>query len=665
MSRLRLAVVTSVVLAAAACQGSDVGPNISGVSGVSIADVRVTPESSTVFIPDSVRPIDRVQLRGVAYSYSRQELTGVQLAWYSSDSTVARVDGNGLVTPRSPGVATIFASASKVGKAKFVVIAATTAVQVEPGLDSVFVDDPIDMGRDTVRLRARGFDAMGRPLTGVRFTWESSQGSVASVDSTGLVRAMSLGTTTVAATANGSSAATSIVVLPVVASVQVTSPVSALLAGDTLDLTARAFGYAGESLARPFAWSSSAPDVAAVDPTGRAIFGAAGQTTFTASSAFRSGLVTVTAYPRALLAVEAGSDFACGLAALGRGYCWGIDDAGQLASAADSACFPPSGSASPCALVPRRMDRPEISFLQVSAGGDFGCGISSDNMIYCWGADTFGQLGNGLQGGPGPVLATAQAHQFTAVTAGSHHACALNAFGVAYCWGLAADGQLGNAQSVNSSTPIPVADTTLLFRTISAGDGHTCALTADGRAYCWGRGSSGQLGSGSLLGSDVPTLVQGGHNFVALGVGADHTCASAVTGTLYCWGKNDRGQLGLGYTGPPVLTPTAVGGIGSVTSIAAGGNHTCVIGAGGAVACWGASDYGEVGDGSTLSHTVVSPAPVAGFAASVLSSGTRHTCAVSAIDLRTYCWGSNIFGALGNESQAAARATPQVVARLR
>jgi alpha-tubulin suppressor-like RCC1 family protein len=132
---------------------------------------------------------------------------------------------------------------------------------------------------------------------------------------------------------------------------------------------------------------------------------------------------------------------------------------------------------------------------------------------------------------------------------------------------------------------------------------------------------------------------------------------------MYCWGANGFGQLGNGAIGVPSSTPVLVGGPGGFTAVATGGFHTCGL-ASGQVSCWGWSEYGEVGDGNVLNHTVGAPSVVGGLQATAITAGAKHSCAMSAAG-DAVCWGSNIWGALGNEFQAGGRATPQVVARPR
>jgi alpha-tubulin suppressor-like RCC1 family protein len=396
---------------------------------------------------------------------------------------------------------------------------------------------------------------------------------------------------------------------------------------------------------------------------GQVIFLAAGPATITARTAFRTASITITAFERRFLVMDAADDYTCGLTALGRGWCWGNADGGRTAAGADSTCFDVNNETAGCILPPKRMNRPDLVFTSISTGRTFACGIVTE-QVYCWGDDGSGQIGNGLDGaGATPSLATVKTHRFTTVTAGATHACALNLVGTAYCWGNDGFDKLGDPPSINSTTPIPIADTTLSFRAITAGDNHTCALTTAGAAYCWGDNSSGQIGSGLAQSSPRPVLVAGGLVFTAISAGAAHTCAIDTAANLYCWGDNSGGQLGLGITSAPQFVPVLVSGGGGYTAVSSGEHHTCGI-AVGTVRCWGTSTKGEIGNGvTTFPNTVLAPASI-GLTATSITAGRQHSCAITTTGV-AMCWGTNEYGVLGNEYQAAFRATPQVVARPR
>lgn len=659
--RARQVLKALTLFAAVSCIDAT-GPNLEGnAPGYAITDVRVTPSNATILIPDTITAANAVQYSATAIGRDNQPLVGTRFVWKTSDPAIATIDDAGLLTPVMPGTVEITASAYRVGKATLVILPATASVQLSPTRDSIFVDEPIVTAGDTIRLVAKAIDPNGQQVTGVAFTWTSSAPTVATVQQDGTVHAVSLGNTTIVVSANGLSASSIVSVVPVVARVDLSTPALQVLALDTLQLTAAASDYNGAPMGRSFTWTSSNPTVATVDETGRVMFLAAGSATITARTAFRTASVTITAFERRLLVMDAAADYTCGLTALGRGYCWGNAGDGRTAAAADSSCFP---GPEPCILPPKRMNRPDLVFSSISTGGTFACGIVTE-QVYCWGNDEFGQIGNGQDGaGATPSVATVKSHRFTAVTAGATHACALNLVGTAYCWGNDNFGQLGDNLTVNSTTPIPVADTTLSFRAISAGDSHTCALTTAGAAWCWGNNEFGQLGIGSSGNVSLkPALVLGGITFNSISAGARHTCAIDTTSNVYCWGDNSGGQLGLGVSGGNNFVPTALPGASGYTAISAGFVHNCGISAG-TVRCWGTSNNGEVGDGNENQHVVLAPTTVVGLTASSVTVGLRHSCAITTTGT-SMCWGSNRFGVLGNEYQAVIRATPQVVARPR
>jgi alpha-tubulin suppressor-like RCC1 family protein len=136
---------------------------------------------------------------------------------------------------------------------------------------------------------------------------------------------------------------------------------------------------------------------------------------------------------------------------------------------------------------------------------------------------------------------------FAAITVSAYQTCALTTSGRAYCWGYGAAGNLGTGSTDNQSTPTPVASD-LTFASITTGRVHGCALAAaTGQAYCWGDATYGQIGTGSTERQLVPTPVAGGLTFAGLSAGNSHTCGvTAGTGQLYCWGANGSAELGTG-----------------------------------------------------------------------------------------------------------------------
>jgi alpha-tubulin suppressor-like RCC1 family protein len=209
-----------------------------------------------------------------------------------------------------------------------------------------------------------------------------------------------------------------------------------------------------------------------------------------------------------------------------------------------------------------------------------------------------------------------------------------------------------------ATPPSPATATaTLVFRQISAGDRHTCGVTTDNRAYCWGLDSTGQLGDGGTANRGRPTLVAGGLRFIEVYAGGNHTCGISTTNRAYCWGANNSGQVGDGTT-TERHQPVAVAN-GSFVQIRAGYRHTCAVNASNVAFCWGDNTWGQLGDNSkTRRLKAVRVAGTVHFLR--LTAGAIHSCGIGT-DNHGYCWGKNGFGELG-DGTVATRLKPTAVA---
>ena len=187
----------------------------------------------------------------------------------------------------------------------------------------------------------------------------------------------------------------------------------------------------------------------------------------------------------------------------------------------------------------------------ITTGMEFSCALTTNGAVKCWGYNGLGQLGDGTNSNRNvPVQVSGITSGAIAIAGGENHTCALLATGTVKCWGWNAYGQIGDNTTSNRSTPTDVVSLGTNIRSISTGYHHSCAVTTDGAAKCWGRNSEGSLGDGSLTNRTSPVNVTGLSSGV-LSINADRslaTCATVSGNSVKCWGYNGHGQLGDGTT---------------------------------------------------------------------------------------------------------------------
>src|SRR3989442_1361450 len=324
---------------------------------------------------------------------------------------------------------------------------------------------------------------------------------------------------------------------PTVASVQLAPDSATIVAGDTLALIVTLRDSSGAALTgRTVAWQSADARVAIVSSGGVVLGLDAGATTVRATATGNADSVTVFVTPIVYTTISTGAAHTCATASNQHLYCWGDNASGQTGTGTGDLQEP----------TPRLIADP-APYSTVVAGGDHTCGLTAGGGVACWGKNDQGQLGRGgAPGTPSLPAPVATPLRFTALAAGAAHTCALTAAGAAYCWGGNIAGQLGTGTADSLEvTPQPVTGG-LSFRVIAAGGAHTCGLTADSLAYCWGNDSDGELGDSAMTTQPIatPVLVRGGLRFADLRAGASHTCGITGTRLVYCWGSGRQGQLG-------------------------------------------------------------------------------------------------------------------------
>ena len=284
-------------------------------------------------------------------------------------------------------------------------------------------------------------------------------------------------------------------------------------------------------------------------------------------------------------------------------------------------------------------------FEHVSAGNGFGCALDARQLLWCWGSNANHQISADAIASV-PYATRVGAGRWDTVATG-RQICALRE-GALSCWGANDRGQISAAVLGDVLEPLVIAAPEGgAWSMVAAGYDETCGIS-DGRLYCWGANTFGQLGVGDVVDRGVPTAVLGElTDWTTVSTGSDHTCAVSASAGLHCWGNNDKGQLGDG-TVVAARTPVAIA-LPGVASIAVGLRSTCAV-ASEQLYCWGYGFYGALGDPTTIDPAVDHPTPT-------LASGlTGWTSVASAEELacgargeEIWCWGrSRGGGGLGN-----------------
>lgn len=322
----------------------------------------------------------------------------------------------------------------------------------------------------------------------------------------------------------------------------------------------------------------------------------------------------------------------------------------RLAVALSAACLPAMTGVALAAPFGAPVTAPLTGVTKVVGGSGHTCAVAGGGAMLCWGDNVYAQVGDGTSEERWTAVAVVGlGGNAQTAGAGGSHTCASTSAGAARCWAYNWHGQVGDGTDSDRDQPTSVVGLGSGVQMIATGMIHSCALVGGG-VKCWGANGFGQLGDGSDTQRLVPVQVTGLTSGVqAIATGGEHSCALTAGGGVKCWGANDYGQLGNGATSEQ-YAPVDVSGLASgVIAISAGRFHTCAVTSGGTAKCWGANENGELGDGTNTERHA--PVDVSGLANGVASiaAGQSHSCARTSGG-GVKCWGSNSWGQLGDGS---------------
>ncbi len=569
------------------------------------------------------------------------------------------------------------------------------AVAVSPGLDTIAPDD-------TIPFAAQVSDSMGQPIHGVHTVWSTSDPLVATVDTVGRVRGVAPGVAEIAAIVAGARGSADVVVRLRPARLVFTPDTLGL--GDVVTLPYTVVDAAGRAVPYPAKITNSDTNTVAIRAAGLetrtvdVIAAKTGTVIFTAVVEGRAVTGALTVGPPKVIGVASmQTSVIVPLGAARPLFMFPYVGGGALSSVALSwtSSDPTVASVDDAGIVtPHRIGAVAVSaesqgftavtnvrvfaypeapkFVSVVTIAGSACALSESGRAYCWGLATGT---DSIETGPNdrrstvPVAVQTTARFTSLATGPATGMCGVATDGSILCW--------------NDNKPPLAVVTDVRFVSMSHSSGHSCALTANGAAYCWGnQNTAGQLGTGTFAPVLTPAPVVGGLTFGSIAVVDGESCGLTLSNALYCWGDRD------GAPGGVTASPVALGtGLAWQTINASAGSSICGIATAGAVYCWqsgppsrtfqssrafaqaspgtghacfldpagagycnGSSQYGALGTGTLFPYGVGDPLAVAGnLHFKSIAAGNDYSCAVT-VDGVLYCWGRNTTGQVGAPS---------------
>jgi len=344
-----------------------------------------------------------------------------------------------------------------------------------------------------------------------------------------------------------------------------------------------------------------------------------------------------------------GQNSACAVSDVGEVWCWGSNSKFQVSSRKstfESTPFKLNGVS---------------NALQVAVGREHACALLQSKRVVCWGSNEFGQLGTGFESSVLMESAIAEyvngVINVSTIFTGDDHSCAITEQKELFCWGFNSFGQVGQlykdeSRQINGRLVIPQAERVVIEEVLDVGLGaaHSCAVTTTGYVYCWGSNIHGQLGQGwSIEKTFKPLLVGSLVDQKRIDSSRNSICALSISKSLRCWGAGESGQLGSLDTGDLSLPLGSNSTLAKqpVEKFSVGDRSTCAKLDKTGVYCWGSNSFGQVGFLNVSSNTLT-PFSVRQFDADLLTqieTGADFSCVLHGSNIS--CWGRNNLGQLG------------------
>lgn len=291
-------------------------------------------------------------------------------------------------------------------------------------------------------------------------------------------------------------------------------------------------------------------------------------------------------------------------------YCWGDNSFGQLGN----------GGGSNTALLQKVQGLPQNNINNISLGSEYSCLTNSIFDVYCWGRNQSGQLGTDLVGNKNQATLFSGLDKMSAVYAtknsfgssGNYQTCGNSLFDdKLLCWG---EYDFGNYSLQNYAPKFSISQQEIpSVNNLAQGASSTC-FTSGGAVYCFGDNSFGQLGNSSFMGSssiDAINVTNMSSGVFLLASGNSFSCG-VKSNKIFCWGDNNQKQFGAtSFLDTSSSTPIETEGlpVGTIMSVEAGKEFACSL-INSKVYCWGSNDRGQLGRLSSIGGNSSIPAVV-------------------------------------------------------
>jgi len=474
------------------------------------------------------------------------------MVWSSSATNVVTVSAAGLVTSVADGSATLTAVSDSITR--------TVAVEVGQRASIINMSDTLltyTSVSGTAQLSAVVKDQAGTVMGSAPVTWASTDTTVATVSSTGLVTVKGSGAASVTATSDQAVGSTAVSVYYTFASVS---------AGNEHSIGVSTTG-------KLYAWGANHNGQVGIPAAGS--YGAGRRRS---PEVVTGGLTWAS--------VSGGAFHTVGITTGGAAYTWGLRRGANIGGFND--WYTPQ-------LVPGG-----LTWSSISAGREeyaaHNVGITTGGDAYAWGNADWGKMGDGTYANSTTPVLVAGGHKWSSISAGMNHTAGITTGGAAYTWGGNEKGQLGDGTDESKEVPQLVPGG-LTWSSISAGNEITVGITTDGDAYAWGNNRYGQLGNGTTTTTGTPTLIPGGLTWSSISVGEYHVAGVTTAGVAYAWGWNGSGNVGNG-TNTTAASPAQVSGGHTWASVEVGRYHTVGVTTSGDAYAWGNNSEGQMGSGT-------------------------------------------------------------------